>query len=81
MVDRIACCQCRQCNVKGKPSVMRSSKYCDNHFVHKIEVKKQWFSWLTDIKDKFFEKRAKYDDDGNLKEMDNKGFRPDWIWR
>lgn len=80
-MDRISCVECRQCNHKGKPSVGRFSKYYDDNYIHRVKSKKSLFSWFTNIKDKFFEKRAKYNKDGSLKELDKKGFRESWFYR
>ncbi len=51
------------------------------NYIHKLETKRSWFSWFTDIKNRFFEKRTKYNEDGSLKEFNKKGFREDWFYR
>ena len=80
-MNRIPCLECRQCNHKGKPSVTRFSKYCDNHYKFREKPKKSLFGWLTNIKDKFAERRTQYNDDGSIKDMNTKGFRRSWFWR
>ena len=80
-MERLECNQCRQCNRKGRPSVSRFSKYCDDNYIHRVESKKGLFSWFTEVKNKFFERRAKYDEEGNLKDLNKKGFRESWFWR
>lgn len=80
-MNRIACVECRQCNSKGKPSVMRFSKYCDNHYIHRVKVKKSIFGIFTKIKNKMMDKRVKYNEDGSIKEFNKKGFRDSWFWR
>jgi len=80
-MDRIACVECRQCNRKGKPSVLRFSKYCDDHHIYRVKTKKKKLAWFTDIKNKFVEKRTEYDDEGKMKDMNTKGFRNSWFWR
>jgi len=77
MTNRISCLDCGRCNKKGKPSVTRLSKYCDENYVRKLQTKKSLFSFFTGIKDKFFNKR--YDEEYN--KMNTKGFRPSWFWR
>lgn len=81
MDDLVSCDECKQCNRKGKPSVTRYSTYCDKHHTYRVKTRKNWFTWFTDIKNKFFEKRAKYTEDDKLKDVDTKGFRPSWFWR
>ena len=76
-MDRISCLECKQCNRKGKPSVTRFSKYCDLNYRRKYKIKRNWFSWFTNIKNKFIEKR--YDE--NKRDINSKGFRKDWFLR
>jgi len=80
-MKRITCIECKQCNRKGKPSVTRFSKYCDTHYIHKTKVKKGMFNWFTNLKNKYYEKRVKYDKDGKPKDLNTKGFRKSWFWR
>jgi len=80
-MGRIDCVECRRCNRKGKPSVTRMSKYCDEHYVKRIQAKKSIFGFLTNIKNKFFDKRVTYDEKGKVKEFKSKGFRKSWFWR
>lgn len=80
-MGRVSCKDCKQCNRKGRPSVTRLSKYCDNHFVHRVKVEKSNVGFFTNLKNKFFDNRAKYDEKGRLVEFKNKGFRRDWFWR
>ena len=80
-MERLSCKECKQCNRKGKPSVLRFSKYCDEHHKHRIVAKKGLFGWLTDVKDKFYNKRVEYNEDGSIKDMNTKGFRKDWFFR
>lgn len=81
-MDKVMCRECRQCNHKGKPSVMRHSTYCNTHYKYRVsETKKSLFKWFTDVKNKFFDKRAKYDEEGNIEDVDTKGFRKSWFWR
>jgi len=76
-MNLISCSNCKQCNIKGKPSVMRGSKYCDEHNVKKIFVKSK-FNIFTSIKDKLFDRR--YDREQN-KMKNTKGFRSSWFER
>ena len=79
-MNRISCRECKQCNRKGKPSVSRFSAYCDSHYIkHQHQPTK--FSIFTSIKNKILEKRAKYDKDGKLIDLDKRGFRESWFWR
>jgi len=75
-MDRIACVECRKCNIKGKPSVTRLSKYCDEHYTYRVQVKKR-FGLFMDIKNKFLDKRF----DDKKKKLNKKGFRESWFWR
>jgi len=75
-MDRTSCLECGQCNRKGRPSVMRLSKYCDDH--HKKQVVKQsMFSFLTKIRDSLGFKRF----DEKTSKLNTKGFRADWFYR
>lgn len=84
-MNRILCKECRQCNRKGKPSVSRYSKYCNNHHINKIQIKKgnfkNLFNYLTKIKDKYLEKRTKINEKGEVEKIKTKGFREDWFYR
>jgi hypothetical protein len=60
---------------------MRFSKYCNSNYVHTIEVKKGLLKWFIDIKDKIYDKRSKYDKDGNFTGVNTKGFRSSWFER
>ena len=80
-MSRISCRECGQCNRKGKPSVSRLSKYCDNHYVKPSVTKRNWFGWLTDVKNKLMDKRVKLNEDGSVKSFNKKGFREDWFYR
>ena len=73
-MNRISCMDCRQCNRKGKPSVMRGSIYCDKHFVHRVQTKKKT-GLFAGIRDRFMEKR--YDPERGIKK---KGFRESWFY-
>lgn len=77
--NRSSCRECRSCNRKGRPSVTRYSKYCDDHY--RFKQKRSIFSFLFEIKTKYFGKRATYNDDGTLKELNTKGFRKIWFLR
>ena len=76
-MERISCRECRQCNRKGRPSVTRLSKYCDNHYVYRVKTKGGLLKFFTGVKDRIFEKRL--DEKGQLKTT--KGFRPSWFYR
>lgn len=78
MSDLVSCHVCRQCNHKGKPSVMRGSMYCYNHRVGKTMER---IGFFTRMKDKFFERFFDKDEDGFPKIKPLKGFRKDWILR
>lgn len=81
MKELIACSDCRQCNHKGKPSVMRGSMYCDTHRVGKPVTKEQK-GFFSRIKDRFFEKRTVKDKETDeIKEVLTKGFRESWFYR
>ncbi len=79
-MNRITCIECKQCNHKGKPSVSRFSKYCNEHYIRKTQVKKSFFNWLTSLKNSIYDKRA-YDKDGNVKKLNTKGFRESWFYK
>ena len=72
MDGRISCQECKQCNLKGKPSVSRYSKYCDVHY-YRPKPLSFFKSFFTKITDRLFEKR--YDEKTN-KIKTTKGFRP-----
>jgi hypothetical protein len=74
----LSCRECRKCNRKGKPSVMRGSKYCDDHRIAKANKK---IGFFTDFKNRLYDKRSRYDKEGKLKEVKYKGFRESWFWR
>ena len=80
-MNRLECLECKQCNRKGKPSVTRLSKYCNDHYIRRVKAKKSIFGFLTNIKNKVYDKRIKYDDEGNIKDLNSKGFRRSWFWR
>lgn len=66
----IQCNECRQCNHRGKPSVMRESAYCDSHRINNKIIRTGFFK---SMKDKIFS--LLYDEETN--EFKNKGgFRP-----
>lgn len=75
-MSKISCIECRQCNRKGKPSVMKGSAYCDSHILSRPQTNR------VDLFDRFkiflFEKR--YDEKTNDVSK-NRGFRPSWFWR
>ena len=79
----IKCYECRSCNIKGKPSVMKGSAYCDSRI--KFGVKKTQKTQRIGIFDRFknflWDRRTKFDEKGNLKEFKKKGFRESWFWR
>lgn len=72
----IECKECKKCNRKGKPSVMRGSAYCDSHIIRGIRVNR--VGLFQRFKDLVFERR--YDEKEN-KMRTNRGFRPSWFWR
>ena len=76
VMTRISCMECRQCNRKGKPSVTRLSKYCDEHYT-KQTAKPSMFGFLTRIKDSLGFKRF----DEKTSKLNTKGFRKDWFYR
>jgi len=80
-MDRLACNVCKQCNRKGKPSVTRLSKYCDEHYIKRVKTKRSIFGFLTKVKDKIYDRRIKYNEDGSIKDFNSKGFRKDWFIR
>jgi len=81
-MDRIACSQCKQCNRKGKPSVSRYSKYCNTNHINKKIIKQGILtSIFTKIKNKYYDARVKYNEQGQIKKMNTKGFRTDWFYR
>ena len=75
-MDRLPCNVCKQCNHKGKPSVTRFSKYCDNHYVKRVQTKKK-LGFFTEVKNRFFDKRH----DEKKNKLNTKGFRESWFWR
>jgi len=77
-MDRISCRDCGQCNRKGKPSVSRFSKYCDQHFGagHGIFKAVKSSGFILDLKARLFERRA--DKETGLK---SRGFRKSWFFR
>jgi hypothetical protein len=81
-MELVSCRDCRQCNHKGKPSITRGSKYCDDHRISMRQANKEKkFGLFTNIKNRMFEKRAKYDDKGQLTDLKQKGFRESWFWK
>ena len=77
-MNRINCVKCRQCNRKGKPSVTRLSKYCNEHYTKEARLSllgriKQFLS----IKDKMADKRF----DEETGKMNTKSFRKDYFER
>lgn len=72
VTNRLSCLECKQCNRKGKPSVLRFSKYCDESYTKKLPSK---LSFFTNIKNKFFDKRFN-EETGKL---DKRGFRDSWF--
>lgn len=82
----IACNDCRQCNRKGRPSVMRGSAYCDSHVIKRIHRRKGIFGFISKIffkehvKNKYTEERTKYNEDGTIKSFNKKGFRESWFY-
>jgi hypothetical protein len=75
MNTRISCSNCKNCNRKGKPSVTRYSKYCNENFKRRIKTKKGFINSLLNIKDKLFEKRF----NSETKDLELKGFRKSWF--
>jgi hypothetical protein len=74
------CTECKQCNTRGKPSVMRGSAFCDSHRRFGEVVNRSGL--FSRFKDFLFDRRAEYDDEtGKLKDVNEKGFRPSWFWR
>ncbi len=73
------CDECRECNRKGRVSVTKYSKYCDDHFKFAERNKNDgMFSFLSNWKDKIFQSRL----DPEKNEIKNsKGFRPSWWYR
>ena len=69
------CLECRQCNGKGKPSVMKGSSYCDSHRIRN-KISKRIGLFAT-IKERLFGKR--YDEKTNTTKL--KGFRESWFLR
>lgn len=85
MEINISCRECRQCNRKGKPSVMRGSAYCDSHRKYYTHKRKGLFGWISKkffskVKDRTYNKRIEYNDDGSVKEFNKKGFRESWFF-
>ena len=86
MEIKITCRECGSCNHKGKPSVMRGSAYCDSHRKYYTHKRLGLFGWISkkffsDIKNKFYGKRVKYNEDGTIKEFNKRGFRENWFFR
>lgn len=77
MADRISCRECHQCNIKGKPSVSRFSKVCDERYKRPIQAKRSIFDVVIRLKDRLFEKRY----DKEKKDINTKGFRKDYFMR
>ena len=75
-LDLIPCYECRQCNRKGKPSVMRGSAYCDSHVVKRHKVNR--LGLFERFKDFIFQRR--YDEKTNQLKT-TKGFRESWWYR
>lgn len=73
------CRVCRQCNRKGRPSVMKGSAYCDSHI--NIGKKVNRVGLFSRFKDFLFDRRTEYDEEGELKEFNKRGFRESWFWR
>ena len=78
---KISCTECKSCNRKGKPSVMRGSAYCDSHRKKYTYQRKGIFGWISKkffsrLNDKMFDRR--YD---KKKGMNTKGFRQEWFAR
>jgi len=72
----IKCTECKQCNSRGKPSVMRNSAYCDSHIKVGIRVNRSGlFRGFMD----FLFNRHFDDKEGKLKTT--KGFRSDYFLR
>ena len=69
------CLECRQCNRKGKPSVLKSSSYCDSHRIRN-KISKRIGLFAT-IKERLFNKR--FDEIKN--DFKSKGFRKSWFMR
>jgi len=76
-MQRISCLECKQCNRKGKPSVSRFSKLCDERYKKPVRVKTGLFDAIIKLKDKIFDKRY----DANKNDLNTKGFRKDWFMR
>ena len=77
MIDMIPCSECKQCNRKGKPSISRGSKYCNEHIISNKNTG-GLFKWVVSIKDRLLEKRW---DDKKQEIKTTKGFRKDWWYR
>ena len=73
----IPCNQCHQCNTKGKPSVSRGSKYCDEHIIS-IKRNNSFLNIILNFKDKLFNKRF---DEKTKSLKTTKGFRESWFYR
>ena len=85
-MDLVACNVCRSCNRKDRPSVLRGSAYCDSHRVKHVHGRKGLFGWISkkffsNLKDKMYDRRIKYNEDGSIRDFKHRGFREDWFWR
>ena len=72
----IPCNECRQCNRKGRASVMKGSAYCDSHIKSIRQVNRSGI--FSSFKNFLFERR--YDEKTN-KLKTKKGFRDSWFWK
>lgn len=82
-MNMIKCYECRACNIKGKPSVMKGSAYCDDHIRGGVKhtQKEQRTGLFARFKGFLFDRRTRLDAEGNVREFKKKGFRESWFWR
>lgn len=75
MKDR-SCIECRCCNHKGKPSVTKYSKYCDEQYLLSHKTTPKFFSFLFERVDHFKERFKKFQENRiTTKGVKTKGFR------
>lgn len=73
-MPEIKCGNCKQCNRKDKPSVMRYSAYCSSHIRYGLKINRSGlFERFVDF---IFNKRY---DEKNNKLKTTKGFRPSYF--
>jgi len=84
MDKEISCRVCRQCNRKGRPSVMRGSSYCDANQI-RIGIfgqKKKKKGLLSRLRERFYNARTVEDKETKqVKEFRTRGFRESWFYR